>query len=163
MLLPTMSAATILSTVTGPTAWIYGPWPLVENPEFWRHDLASGQYWSTYKMGADWHVKRAPKGHTHARINSVRELKETLRGGAYAWPGGYPMYLVTADGGALHFACVRENYRWVVDAIADTNKYSNGWCVVGCKINEDDHDLTCDHCNKKIEASYEPDTDEDDG
>ena len=40
-------------------------------------------------------------------IKSVADLKATLRAGGFAWPGGYPLYFVTSDGGALSFATVR--------------------------------------------------------
>lgn len=131
------------------------PLPPVTDREFWRHDLASGQYWG---LNGDWVTKRAPRGYTHARINSVRQLKETLRAGMYAWPGGYPMYFITEDGGTLHFECVKENYREVVEAIRDN--YSDGWKVVACEINEEKHDLYCDQCSDRIEAGTEPDDDE---
>jgi hypothetical protein len=39
--------------------------------------------------------------HTHQTIDTGREFRETLRAGAYAWPGGYPLYFITSDGAAL--------------------------------------------------------------
>lgn len=85
-------------------------------------------------------------------IKNVSQLKATLRYGGYTWPGGYPMFFVTSDGAALHFDCVKENFRSVVDSIK--NKIDDGWRVVGCDINYEDNDLICDQCGKKIESAY---------
>lgn len=137
------------------------PLPPVSDRTFWTHDKQSGRYWG---FNGDWVEKRAPRAHTHARISTVRQLKETLRGGDYAWPGGYPLYLVTSDGGTLHLKCAREMARWVIEGVRDQDNC--GWNVVACEINDEDNTLCCDHCNERIEASYEPDeddvTDEDD-
>jgi len=35
------------------------------------------------------------------KINTVKDFGEALRNGPYAWPGGYPLFFITADGGAL--------------------------------------------------------------
>jgi len=34
------------------------------------------------------------------RIESISDFRAAIRNGAYAWPGGYPMFFVMADGGA---------------------------------------------------------------
>jgi hypothetical protein len=41
----------------------------------------------------------------------VSELKSILRAGPYAWPGGYPLYFLTIDGGTLSFAAVQAEVR----------------------------------------------------
>lgn len=59
-----------------------------------------------------------------AIIESVAELKATLRAGPYTWPGGYQLYFITSDGGALSFDSARE---WFTDAIyAIKNEVNNG-------------------------------------
>ena len=143
----------------------YGPLPPVSNRSYWYHNKASGQYWATEYVPFTHLIRRAPKAHTHGLITTVRQLKETLRGSDYAWPGGYPMYLITDDGGALHFKCAREQYREIVETFI-SHYSSTGWKIVGCEINDEDNSLYCDHCDERIETSYEPDeddvTDEDD-
>jgi hypothetical protein len=71
----------------------------------------------------------------------------------YAWPGGYPRYFITADGAALSYAAAKENVNQIREAIADGLTYS-GWRVIGCDVNWEDTELTCDHTNQKIESAY---------
>jgi hypothetical protein len=89
---------------------------------------------------------------TFSRINTVAEFKATLRAGQYAWPGGYPMFLICSDGAALHFDCAKENARQIMESIA--TKANDGWRVVGCDINYEDSELVCDHCSDRIESAY---------
>ena len=89
---------------------------------------------------------------THGRINTTGEFKATLRNGAYAWPGGYPLYFITADGEALCFKCAKENAKQIMSNQFDNWHYD--WRVIGCEINYEDNDLQCCHCNSKIESAY---------
>jgi hypothetical protein len=88
----------------------------------------------------------------HNRIDTVAELKATLRAGAYAWPGGYPLYFICDDGAALSFDSVKENLPQVIYAIR--HGLRDGWRVVACEINWEDNDLTCEHSGKPIPAAY---------
>lgn len=88
----------------------------------------------------------------HSKIESAADLKATLRNGAFAWPGGYPLFFITSDGGALAFETVRAELRHVLDAIK--SKSDNGWRVVACDVNWEDTDLTDDHTGKLIESAY---------
>lgn len=103
----------------------------------------------------DWrrHPLRQSYSYTFARIDTAAQLKATLRAGAYAWPGGYPLYFITSDGAALSFAAVRRELRQVLQAIADNDTLS-GWRVCACDINWEDSELTCDHTGKRIESAY---------
>lgn len=83
---------------------------------------------------------------------TTRDLKQALRNGPYAWPGGYPLFFVTADGAALSFEAVREQYRSVLRSIRDNVNY--GWQVVGVETNWENPDLYCDHTGKRIESAY---------
>ena len=85
-------------------------------------------------------------------IKNTKSLKEALRNGPYAWPGGYPCYFIADDGEALSFDAVRENYRLVLSSVK--HKQNDGWRVIGVDINWEDHDLICSHSGKKIEAAY---------
>ena len=67
---------------------------------------------------------------------------------AWAWPGGYPIYYVTRDGGCLCPTCANENMNLTLDKDYDQ------WCIVGQEINYEDNDLQCDNCYAKIGAAY---------
>ena len=81
-----------------------------------------------------------------------QNIKSALDG--YAWPGGYPVYMITTDGGALCPACVRAELRQIVAAARDDDMRS-GWYPAGACINWEDGELTCDHCNTRIESAYQ--------
>lgn len=88
----------------------------------------------------------------HSTIKTGAQLRATLRAGAFAWPGGYPLYLFTSDGGALCFDCARANLREITEEIR--GNYSTGWRVVGCDVNYEDQSLYCDHCSAPIPSAY---------
>lgn len=104
---------------------------------------------------ADWAHKRPLRHHysgAYSQITGLNEVKAALRAGAYAWPGGYPQYFVTRDGGALSFDAVREQLRNV--AWDHLNDASTGWRIDHIAINYEDADLVCDHTGKRIPAAY---------
>ena len=70
----------------------------------------------------------------------------------FAWPGGYPLFLVTTDGAALCPDCVKSEIRNIVDACRRAD--NNGWRVLAGDINWEDPNLYCDHCNNRIESAY---------
>lgn len=90
----------------------------------------------------------------------VEKVKESLANGPYAWPGGYPLYFIAADGEALSFDAVNANLELVLEATGNpgTDKH---WEIIACEINWDDEDLYCAHTNKKIECAYPKDESED--
>jgi hypothetical protein len=83
---------------------------------------------------------------------TTNDLKNYIRNGKYAWPGGYPMYFVANDGEALSFEAVKENYREIFSATK--NKENNGWRIVGVDVNWEDENLYCSHTGNKIESAY---------
>lgn len=83
---------------------------------------------------------------------TTKQLKEQLRAGEFAWPGGYPLFFITSDGAALSFEAVRENYRLVIDAMR--NDLRDGWQVIGCDVNWEDASLFCDHTGNRIVSAY---------
>jgi len=87
---------------------------------------------------------------------TTKEIKEVLRAGPYAWPGGYPLYFVTADGGVLSYESVLRNWPLVCDAVRRRD-YNSGWMVVACMINWEDPQLFCDHSAERIESAYAED------
>lgn len=113
---------------------------------------SDGNLFNTLKPG--WH-KLPPlreKYCYHFReIKTVAQLKATLRAGKYTDLGGYPLYLITSDGGALSFESARKNFKSVVDSIK--NNHNDGWRVVACDVNYENDDLYCDHSNQKIDSA----------
>lgn len=102
----------------------------------------------------NWHRKPLRDGYSghHARISTVAQFKATLRAGPYAWPGGYPLYLLTWDGAALCFTCGNKEARNIISAIAD--KRNDGWQCAACDTNWEDDNLFCDSCSKPIASAY---------
>jgi hypothetical protein len=92
---------------------------------------------------------------TNPGIKLVRDFVRN----PYAWPGGYPKYLVLQDGGVLCRHCTKSEYHLVCDA-ARAPEYRTGWEPVGVDINWEDSELTCDHCYARIECTCPPDEDE---
>ena len=80
------------------------------------------------------------------------ELRKAIRA-KYAWPGGYPMYLIMSDGEAVCMDCARKEYRLIARARHD-NDTTGGWLAMGADINWEDTELHCAHCNAQIESAY---------
>lgn len=94
-------------------------------------------------------------------IKRVDQFNLALSHGAYAWPGGYPLYFICADGGALSFAAAEENAGLIRDAIiAGPNTGNDDWRVIGMDVNWEDDSLTCDHTGKRIPSAYGDDSGE---
>ena len=88
---------------------------------------------------------------------TIAQLKQQLRSGDHAWPGGYPLYFVADDGATLSFASVRENFRQVIESMRD--RLRDGWGVIGCEVNWEDPELYCDNSGERIPSAYaEPET-----
>ncbi len=83
---------------------------------------------------------------------TTKDLKAQLRSGAFAGPGGYPLYFITDDCAALSFDAVRENLRSVLWSIR--NEVNDGWRVIGCAVNWEDASLYCEHTGEKIPSAY---------
>ena len=70
----------------------------------------------------------------------------------YAWPGGYPKVLITADGGCLCVECARKEFRQIcAESFQNTNC---GFRVAGVDVNWENTELYCDHCGKRMESAY---------
>lgn len=83
---------------------------------------------------------------------TTSQIKEYLRNGPYAWPGGYPIYFTTSDGGVLSYEAVKEE--WKVVAYAIRHRLNDGWRVVAVDVNYEDEDLYCAHTGEKIPSAY---------
>ena len=85
-------------------------------------------------------------------INNTKDLRDVIRDGKYAFPGGYPKFFTTSDGGVLSFDSVLTEYRNIIHAMR--NDDDDGWRVVAADINWEDTGLYCDHTNELIESAY---------
>ena len=86
-------------------------------------------------------------------IQSLAEVKQALRNGAYTSLGGYPLYFIAADAETLSFEAVRERFREVCADMLDMSHMSQ-WRIVGIEINYEDADLVCAHTGKRIPSAY---------
>lgn len=83
-----------------------------------------------------------------------KEFKEGYRNGPYAWPGGYPQYLVMRDGGSLCCGCVVKERRLILQAARLPERFDDEWGPVGFDVNWEDAELYCDNCGTRIESAY---------
>lgn len=90
------------------------------------------------------------------RDYTSRQLCGQLRAGEYAWPGGYPVYFICADGDPISFKAVRDNLRYVLLAMRDRS-FDQSWRIIGAGINWEDPYLFCAHTGERIESAYAED------
>ena len=88
-----------------------------------------------------------------AIINTVFDFNRELQAGPYMWPGGYPRFFVTNDGGVLSFKATEENAGMIRDSIIANSK--DGWRVECVEINWEDRELYCDHTDERITPAYQ--------
>ncbi len=69
----------------------------------------------------------------------------------FAWPGGYPLFIILADGESLCVNCGKENLGLIA---IDTQPFGGSWRALGIDINWEDSALRCVHCSKLIESAY---------
>jgi hypothetical protein len=82
---------------------------------------------------------------------SLRQVKQAIRE-PYAWPGGYPLYVIMADGECLSIDAARDN--WAAICHSTIGQYRDGWQAQGAAINWEDSDMVCCHTGKPIESAY---------
>ncbi len=85
-------------------------------------------------------------------LSEVKRCYSKGKAIAYAWPGGYPVYYVTTDGGALCPKCMTAERAQIVRSTVE--RQHDGWALEGSDINWEDSQLYCDHCSKRIESAY---------
>jgi hypothetical protein len=88
---------------------------------------------------------------TETDILNLRAAKRFARE-VYAWPGGYPLVALTADGGCLCADCVRKKWRMICAEHFDNTNC--GFRIAGIYVNWENPDMYCAHCNAKIEPAY---------
>ncbi|HEX4173966.1 MAG TPA: hypothetical protein VHY82_15970 [Acetobacteraceae bacterium] len=84
----------------------------------------------------------------------LADVKAAIRS-KYAWPGGYPLYIVMQDGEALSIDAAREHFEQICRATLLHER--NGWAAAGSDINYEDPALFCAHTGERIESAYAED------
>lgn len=82
----------------------------------------------------------------------LTQVKTALRN-KYAWPGGYPLFLVMDDGAAVSIDAARAQWRDIVAAHL-AGDVRTGYTVANIAINWDDADLYCEISGARIESAY---------
>jgi hypothetical protein len=90
-------------------------------------------------------------------IKTKEDFATALNNGPYAWPGGYPLYFITNDGGCLSFKAAVENKSIIQQSIEEA--LNDGWWVVAVEVNWEDT-IYCDHTGEVIESAYGADDDD---
>ena len=85
------------------------------------------------------------------RIEILRQVKSAIRQ-PYAWPGGYPLYIVMHDGESLSCDAARSEWRQIV--FATLHGLRDGWRAIGADINWEDDALFCAHTGARIPSAY---------
>lgn len=70
----------------------------------------------------------------------------------YAWPGGYPLMVLFADGQVCCATCAKENYRLISQDTRDN--YRGGWCAVAIETHWEGAPEICAACECEIESAY---------
>lgn len=74
---------------------------------------------------------------------------------AYAWPGGYPIIYVMADGGIICPDCANgKNGSIASDKLDPDCPDDRQWHIVGMDVHYEGAPETCAHCNAQIESAY---------
>ena len=82
-------------------------------------------------------------------MKTPAELRKEIVKNPYAWPGGYPLFAITDDGGCLCAKCCE-----IEGECIDGSYTGDGWHIVALDVNWEDDSLYCDHCGSQIESAY---------
>ena len=76
---------------------------------------------------------------------------------AFAWPGGYPVIYIAADGGEFCPACANgdDGSLCRISDGPDDHQH-DGWLIVGSQIHWEGEPLPCVHCGVEIASAYGP-------
>ena len=91
-------------------------------------------------------------------ITEVKRWYSKGKANRYVWPGGYPLYYVTTDGGALCVDCMTRERAQIIRSTVENSR--DGWSVSGQDVNWEDPQLYCDNCSERIESAYAEDSTE---
>lgn len=98
----------------------------------------------------NWHESPLRAGYSyHFRtITNNNDLKATLRAAPYAWPGGYQLFMIDAQGTPMSFEGVEKEFKRSRGA-ANTFEFP-----LSVHINYEDFDLYCSITQELIPAAY---------
>lgn len=82
---------------------------------------------------------------------SLKDIKSAIRN-KYVWPGGYPLYLICADGEALSIDSARDNWRNI--CAAHMVNADRQWMIEAIDVNYENPCLYCAHSGERIESAY---------
>jgi len=68
---------------------------------------------------------------------------------AFAWPGGYPIFYLMADGECLCSKCANKEG-------ATVDHEDKEWRIAAQDIHWEGDPIQCAHCNRDIESAYGP-------
>lgn len=88
------------------------------------------------------------------RVEILAAVKNAIRE-PYAWPGGYPRYIVMADGAALSVEAAKAEFPSICRSTLRGDR--DGWRAADVAINWEDGELTCDHTGNRIPSAYAED------
>lgn len=83
----------------------------------------------------------------------IIELKNFIRSGGWAFPGGYPCALLMNDGESIDAQSARENYRLIRYAMRSNDRHS-GWFPEAVFIHYEGESIVCAHSGRLIESAY---------
>jgi hypothetical protein len=88
----------------------------------------------------------------------TKTVKDFIRT-KYAWPGGYPLYAIAADGEAICHICCKSNAKRIISNTRGTQSMcaDTEWRIVAVDINYEDSQLYCANCDTRIESAYSED------
>lgn len=86
-----------------------------------------------------------------SEIDLLRMVKRFIRL-PYAFPGGYPLALLTMNGDVLCRDCAFSEWNLICEESFNNTNW--GFRIADVFINWEDSDLYCDDCNKKMESAY---------
>lgn len=98
---------------------------------------------------------RPQHARTHRTINTGLQLRQTLRAGPYAWPGGYPIVLITSDGEMVHPGALAKDKSALYQALFDIRTKARGRIVAADVYYEGD-DAECAYTGAVISSAYGP-------
>jgi hypothetical protein len=84
---------------------------------------------------------------------NTAQLKNFIRCNGIAWPGGYPMFALMADGEVIDAQSARENYKQILAATRNP-RTNEQWQVEAIDIHWEGEALQCAHSGRMIDSAY---------
>lgn len=87
-------------------------------------------------------------------MKTTQALKNFIRSGGYAWPGGYPCFALMGDGEVIDAQSARENYKQILRETRAEIPCNKDWKFVGVDIHWEGEPLQCAHSGREIQSAY---------